>query len=88
MRLGDALIASHQMGTVLSNGVKLALEGFVFHAANGALADEQLLKRWHGSAGGLADIGNIGVGGKLSPANKCLAGVLNGLFNDGFAAGR
>ena len=86
VRLSHALVFARQMSTVLANRIQLALKGFVFHAADSTLADEQLLEGGHCGASGLADIGDIRVGGQFAPADQSLACVINGLFDDGFAA--
>ena len=44
MRLSDAFVFAHQMGAMLADGVKLAFKGLIFHAPDGAFANEKLLK--------------------------------------------
>lgn len=62
MRLRNTVVSKHQMSTVFADGLRLALKGLIFHAANRALADEQLLKGRHGGSGSFAHVGQVGVG--------------------------
>ena len=86
MRLLDTLVRAHQMGTVLANGVQLALKGLIFHAADRALADKQLFKGRHGGPGSLPHIGEVCIGWQLAPADQRLTCIFDSLLDNALAS--
>ena len=85
VRLFDTLVCANQMGTVLANGVQLALKGLIFHTADRALADKQLFERRHGGPGCLAHVGEVCIGWQFAPADKRLTCIFDGLLDNGLA---
>ena len=82
MRLFDALVCANQMGTMLANGVQLALKRLIFHTADRALADEQLFESRHGGPGSLTHVGEVRIGWQFAPADKRLTCIFDGLLDN------
>ena len=77
---GERIVAAQTDRRLLADQVELAFEGVLVEAVRGA--DEELLDDRHRVERRGADVGNVGAGRHLAPADELLAAVGDDLLHD------
>ena len=80
LRLGEGFVAAQADRRLLADQVELALEGVLVESVGGS--DEELLDDRHGIEGGGADVGDLGAGRHLAPADQFLPAFRDDLLHD------